>query len=326
MDTNSVDDSPFLLFNLPDEIIELAFVPFFLGWSLDASLALRNGQLELRIHADAPSPGLDGAQVTAVFVDGEWLVDPNATGSLASVGNVIAKDSESLIEQIFQCVPAYLAPSSESDLTDPFLDLSSRIEDEALVEAICDPLETICELYGCALAAGGRVSVTHTAKDGRPRIELAVALPNEIDQRLLVPPAQGEEPIVPGSVAASWSFDNGGWVLDSEATGFVGATGHVDHRNIGEITWAMAIGAPDYAFNSWATESSWHSQGAAIPPSTLRATPLCAEEQPAAEVVSARLRKVADWAAENDFSEALSPTRAICTRARASRAWRKCVL
>ncbi len=33
MDTNNADDSPFLLFNLPDETVELAFVPFFLGSS-----------------------------------------------------------------------------------------------------------------------------------------------------------------------------------------------------------------------------------------------------------------------------------------------------
>ncbi|PBC36310.1 hypothetical protein CJ179_45535 [Rhodococcus sp. ACS1] len=41
---------------------------------------------------------------------------------------------------------------------------------------------------------------------------------------------------------------------------------------------------------------------------------MCAEEQPAAEVVSARLRKVADWARENGFSEALTPTRSAVTR------------
>lgn len=314
MDTTSANELPFLFFNLPDDVIELVFVPLFLGWSLDGSLALRNGQLELRIHADAPSPGLDGAQVTAVFVDGKWSVEPIATGSLTSAGKVVAKAPESLIEQVFRCVPKYLAPSSEAGPTDPFLDLSSRIEDEELVEAICDPLQTLSELYGCALAAGGRVSVTHTARAGRPRIELAAALPNGIDERLLAPPVDGEQPIVPGPVAASWSLDNGIWVLNSEATGFVGAAGRVECRDLDEIMWAMAVAAPDCVLNSAAAEFSWHSQGAAIPPSSLPATPLRAEDQPAAEVVSARLRQMADWATENGFSETLSPKRSEVTR------------
>ncbi|MBC2639087.1 MULTISPECIES: GIY-YIG nuclease family protein [unclassified Rhodococcus (in: high G+C Gram-positive bacteria)] len=313
MDSNNTGESPFLLFDLPDEIIELAFVPVFLGWSLDASLGLRNEQLELRIHADAPSPGLDGVQVTAVFVDGEWFIDLNTTGSLTSGGHVVAKDSESLIEQVFSCVPAYLAPSAQTDLTDPFLDLRSRIDDEELVEAICDSLQTIGELYGCALAAGGRVSVTHTAKYGRQRIELSAALSNEMDKRLLVPPAHGEEPIVPGPVTASWSLDNGDWVLDSEATGFVGATGRVD-GDLDEIMWAIAVGAPDCVFDASVIASTRHSGGAMIPPSGLPATPMNTEEQPAAEVVSARLRQIGDWATENGFSGRLSPTRAEVTR------------
>ncbi|MDF3312572.1 GIY-YIG nuclease family protein [Rhodococcus sp. T2V] len=313
MDTNDADESPFVLYTLPDEIVELAFVPFFLGWSLDASLAVRNWQLELRIRYDAPYAAMDSAQVTASFVDGEWLVDRNETGFLAKSGNVVPADSTSLIEHVFHCVPAYLVPSAEAGLVVPTLDLRSRIGDEVWFEAICDSLQTICELYWCALAAGGRVAVTHTVNGGRPRIELAAALPNEIDERLLVPPGHGGEPIVPGPVTASWSLDNGAWVLDSEATGFVGATGRLD-RDLDEIMWAMAVGAPNCVLSSSATASSWHSKGAAIPPSSLPATPMRAEERPAAEVVNARLRKVADWARENGFSEALPPTRAEVTR------------
>lgn len=295
-----------------DELGDLAAVAPCAGWSSQASLQWVRGQLALRIRAVAPSPGLDAVQMAAVFEGSQWRIDSQSTGSVSEEGAVEPKDVDTLLSDVLRCVPAYLVPSHT---TDPmFVDLSAGAGDDALLDRLCDQLQEPCGLYVWGLAMGWEMSVTHAVTDGLPEVRIAGRLPRQIDERLLVAPAEGENPLVPGAINSSWLLHNDGWVLNSEAAGFAGASGRIACGDLDEFVWVMALGAPDSVLDSTVMATRWHSEGASIPTSSLPVTPLKAEDSPSSDVVGARLEMIADWAGVSGFSERLSPTRAAVAR------------
>lgn len=303
---NDIEEPRFLVEEISDQIGDQVFPMFVAGWSIRVRMSATEERTSIEVRASAPVEGIDDALVTIAYEQGLWGVDETSTGLLSPGGVLSAHAGRSLIEHMYTHVPDWLIPEAATERPGGFLDLHDRLadDDDPVLGELVGKLVPISDAMICALVAGWEFTVTYRET-------------NVIEMSTQVPPDHGAQfRLVVGDLLdvdvrdmlMRWTFHDGSWQLDPEATGFLGVDANVDAAELDFLYDVMAVAAANCALVPSDTSKQWHSRGAATPASILPVIPPAPESLPEPDVVAARARAIDAWAVENGFSVPLEPT------------------
>lgn len=304
---NDIEEPRFLVEEIPDQIADQVFPMFVAGWSVHARMQAAEERTFIELRASGPVDGVDDVLVTIAYERGRWGVDEKSTGILSPGGVVAARAGRSVIEHMYTHVPAWLVPETAAERPRGFLDLHDCIadEDDPILAGLVDRLVPMFDAMIWALGVGWEFAVTYW--EANVSIEMSAQVPPDHGDQFRLTVGEVLDVDV-RDIRMRWTFRDGSWQLDPEATGFLGADASVDVAELDVLYAVMAGAAANCALAPSDTSKQWHSGGAAIPASVLPVIPPAPEALPERDVIDTRALAIHAWAAKNEFSVPLEPT------------------